>query len=239
MTFVKERFGARTRCIRVEYDGDPAVGSARSRCFRVAQTVFGVGMTVEEPNDLSMRMRERLASATHAARRQLGVDIRELTLHVWIRTPTVPKVHVAAAGDVVLEFSLASVWRYAIWCGVLQANDMMTGRFPRLDPDALPPWADALWRLSVEGRLAALGVRMPLEIGGLGSQEWPASVATRRAELERVIADYTDETTARRLADGGWGAPVMWRQLCAIGKEARLPMVLETNKRGVVLHDST
>lgn len=239
MTFVKQLFSAHTRCIRVEYDGDPAIASARSRSFRVAQTVFGVGMTVEEPNDLSMRMRERLASATHAARRQLGVDIRELTLHVWVRAHTAPKVHVAPAGDVVLELSLASVWRYAIWCGVLQADDILTGRFPRLDPEALPPWADALWRLSVEGRLAALSVRMPLEIGALGSQEWPASVETRRAELVRAIGSHADEATARRLADRSWGAPLTWRQLCAVGEEAHMPMVLVTSESNVGLHDST
>lgn len=196
--------------------------------------VFGVGLTVERPNELSMRMRERLASAAHAARRQLGVDIRELALHVSVHPVDRSNAHVAATGGVVLEFSLAILWRYSIWCGVIQADDILTARFPRLDPDTLPSWADALWRLSVEGRLAALSVRMPLETGGLSPHEWPASVASRRSDLQREIARYTDQATARRLTDRAWGAPLTWRRVCALGEEAHLPMEARRNESEIL-----
>jgi hypothetical protein len=188
----------------------------------VAQTVFGVGMTIEEPNDLSMRMRERLASAVHAARRQLAIGIPEFSLYVWIRPVLAPKLHVTAAREVVLEFSLASMWRYAIWCGVLQVGDILFGRFPRLDPNALPVWADAMWRLSVEGRLAALAVRMPLEVGGLTSQEWPTSIEARRNELLGAVESCSDHATASRLVERSWAVPLTWQALCAMAEAEHL-----------------
>lgn len=237
MTVRNQRFSARSRSITVAYDSDPVAAATRTPHFPIAQTVFGVGMTVEEPNDLSMRRRERLASAIHAARRQLSIDIPEFALYVWLRPVSAPKVHVTAAHDVIVEVSLASTWRYAIWCSVLQASDILTGRFPRLDPDALPAWADAMWRLSVEGRLAALAIRMPLEVGGLTSQEWPASLDARRDELLRAIEDVCDHATASRLVDRSWAVPLTWRAVCAIGEDAHLPMTREHSGRRAIVSD--
>lgn len=217
-----KRFTARSRRISVDYANDAFAPASSSPCFRVAQTVFGVGMTIEEPNDVSMRMRERLASAVHAARRQLAIDIPELSLYVWVRPVPEPKLHVTAAREVVLEFSLASMWRYAIWCSVLQAGDILSDRFPRLDPNALPVWADAMWRLSVEGRLAALAVRMPLEVGGLTSQEWPTSIEARRNELRRAIESCSDHATASGLVERSWAVLLTWQAVCAMGDAEHL-----------------
>jgi len=239
MTLKNQRFSARAHCIRVDYDSDPATAAPRSRCFRIAQTVFGVGMTVEEPNDLSMRTRERLASAIHCGTPS-ALDryprIRNLRL---LRAVSAPKVHVTAAHNVIVELSLASTWRYAIWCSALQAGDILTGRFPRFDPDALPMWADAMWRLSVEGRLAALAVRMPLEVGGLTSQECPASIDARRDELLRAIEDFSDHATACRVLERAWAVPLTWRAVCAIGEEAHLPMTCKSSESCPMVSDST
>jgi hypothetical protein len=128
--------------------------------LRPTAATDGIAFIDDPAATLPQQTYDTVARATRRIARALGVRARSLTVrchsHSGHRMQTGHDC--SAEGDAILDLKLDRQWAFNLWFALLRARDLLSGRFPSMHASARVPWVDALWTLSLEGRLAARGV---------------------------------------------------------------------------------
>ena len=185
----------------------------------------GVAFILDPATTVAQRSYDTMARATHRIAGKLGLQARSLIVRCTSHSRRMQTGHDCSRdGDAVLDVTLDRQWAYSLWCALLRARDLLSGRFPSMHASARVPWVDVLWTLSLEGRLAKRGVVRPSA---------PQTAATARSADSRAKNELLTsliwagkqrglsllKNDAERIARVVWGKDVSLPEIVALGEK--------------------
>lgn len=226
--------------IRYDIPGTSPLGQPLEEIvLRPTAAIDGIAFIVDPALTLSQRTYETLARATGRVSRALGLRARSFAIRCTSHHVRHSQTghDCSGDGDAVLDVTVDRQWSFSLWLALLRARDLLSGRFPSMHASARLPWVDALWSLSLEGRLSTRGVLRST------AQETAvvAPDAHTRARNELIAALIWSgkerglslpRNDAERMAREVWSKDVSLREVVALGEKFgfRLEGPLATNR---------